>query len=160
MNIDIKKITGNISKRKAIYILGGIGILFLCMSFFSAEKKEAVPIAQSEVDYCVQIEERLEKILPGIVNVGKVDVMVTAKNYGEIIPAENKDNNEIIILNQKGGGEDIKIIEESYPEIQGVIIVAEGGKSDKVKNDLTEAIVALLGVEAHKIKVFERKSDR
>lgn len=126
-------------------------------SFSSNGKTEAVQ-KEEETDYCTSIEERLEKILPQITNVGKVNVMVTAKNYGEIVPAKNEgdEQGEIIILNQKGGGEDIKIIEEIYPKIQGVIIVAEGGRSDKVKNDLTEAVTALLGVDAHKIKIFER----
>ena len=91
-----------------------------------------------------------------------VDVMITAKNYGEIVLAESgvSDEKKTIILNQKGGGEDTKVIEEMYPEIQGVIIVAQGGKNDKVKSDLTEAVTALLGVQPHKIKVFERKSDQ
>ena len=113
-------------------------------------------------DYCKELESKLESILPKIVNVGNVDVMITAKNFGELILAEDggADGNETIILSQKGGGEDIKVIEEMYPEIQGVIIVAQGGNKSSVKSDLTEAVTALLGVDAHKIKVFERKSDQ
>ena len=61
-----------------------------------------------------------------------------------------------MVLNRKGGGEDGLILEETYPAIQGVIIVAEGGHSDRVKSELTQAVSALLGVEAHRIKVFER----
>lgn len=159
MKINIKKIFGDISNKTLIYILGGIGVLLILVSSFSAGGDEPQEENAPEADYCSELEEKLEGILPQIANVGRVDVMVTAKNYGEIVLAKNEKNTEeqIVILNQKGGGEDIKIIEEIYPEIKGVIVVADGGKSDKVRNDLTEAIMALLGVEAHKIKIFERK---
>lgn len=159
MKKDFSRLIGDISKKSLIYILGAIGILLIIISSFSSEDNRSEDISVAEqIDYCTHIEEKLEQILPKIVNVGSVDVMVTAKNYGEITLAKNEgeNNDEIIILSQKGGGEDIKVIKESYPEIQGVIIVAVGGKSDRVKNDLTEAIMALLSVEAHKIKVFER----
>ncbi len=147
---------GDISAKKIIYILGAIGIILIFLSsFFETEKIEETP---QEADYCAQLEERLEKILPKISSVGKVDVMITAENHGEIILAKDFDekNEETIILNQKGGGEDAKVIKEIYPKIHGVIVTAEGGKSDKVKKDITDAITALLDVQAHKIKVFER----
>ena len=159
MKIDLKNLKGNILNKTLIYILGGIGILLVMMpSMLHKEEKITEEIIR-EADYCTQLEEKLESILSKISGVGKVNVMVTAKNFGEIVPAKNESNTEeeIIILNQKGGGEDIKIIKEFYPEIDGVIVVAQGGKSDIVKNNLTEAVTALLGVDVHKIRVFERK---
>lgn len=158
MTLDIKKILGDISKKNLIYILGAAGILLIFLSSnFGGEKTHI--IIENDFDYCSMLEEKLEEILPEISAVGKVSVMVTAKNYGKITLAKDKlgDGEQTVVLNQKGGGEDARIIEETYPAIQGVIIAAEGGKSDKVKADLTEAVTALLGVEAHKIKVFERK---
>ncbi len=157
-NYSLKAFFKDSHKKSAIYILLGLGVFFLIISNLSssdtakAEEKE-------DLDYCEKLEQRLEKILPDIVNVGEVKVMITARNFGEIVPAKNKDDehDQIIVLNQKGGGEDIRIIEEMYPTIQGVIIVAEGGRNSKVKADLAEAVTALLGVDAHKIKVFERK---
>lgn len=148
---------GDISHKWLIYILGAIGVLLVLMS--SLPKKEAVEsIEIAPVDYCSAIEARLERMLPQIASVGKVSVMVTAKNYGEIKLAKDEGDrgDETVILSQKGGGEDTKIIEETYPEIQGVIIAADGGGNAKVKEMLTEAVMALLGVEAHKIKIFER----
>ena len=153
----ITKFIGDISNKNLIYILGAIGVLFLLISTFSSTEESEV-VCEEKSDYCVMLEDRLEEILPKIENVGKVNVMITARNRGKIVPVRNNDDitSDIVVLNQKGGGEDIKIIEETFPEIQGVIIVAEGGKSDKVKTDLTEAVNALLNVETHKIKVFER----
>ena len=37
-------------------------------------------VIEEDFDYCSEIETRLEKILPDIASVGRVSVMVTAKN--------------------------------------------------------------------------------
>lgn len=156
--MDIKKILGDISRKNLIYILGAIGILLMLIPSVTGNNKTET-VCEEDIDYCGMLEEKLEKILPEISSVGSVRVMITAKNYGEVKLAKDKtgENEQTVVLNQKGGGEDAKIIEEKYPQIQGVIIVAEGGGKSKVKGELTEAVAALLGVEAHKIKVFERK---
>lgn len=157
LKIDIKKFLRDISVKKIIYISGVIGLLLILLSstFQSSEPAEVI---DEEFDYCSMIEEKLEEILPEIASVGKVSVMVTAKNYGQIVLAKDTspDGDETIVLNQKGGGEDAKIIEEMYPAIEGVVIAADGGGKSKVKEDLTEAVTALLGVDAHKVKVYER----
>jgi stage III sporulation protein AG len=161
MKINIKKLTGDIPKKKLIYILGAIGVLLILLpSFFDKEEKSEPETEQS--DYCAVLEDRLEEILPKIEGVGNADVMVTAKNYGEKRLAKDEDGStkKTVVLNQKGGGEEPEVLEEFYPEIQGVIIAADGGKSSKIKEEITEAVSALLGVETYKIKVFERKSDK
>ena len=158
MAIDFSKLSGNISKKNLIYILGVMGILLIFIS--SLPKNNTAPaMAEDEMDYCRGIEEKLEKILPDIASVGKVSVMVTAKNYGRITLAKDKTNDteQTVILNLKGGGENGLVLEETYPAIQGVIIVAEGGRNDRVKEELTQAVSALLGVDSHRIKIFERK---
>ena len=47
------------------------------------------------------------------------------------------------------------------PEIEGVLVVAEGAGSGTVNRTVTEIVQALFGVEAHKVKVvkMEAKSD-
>ena len=158
MSFDFKEILSNISKKNLIYIIGAVGIALIFISSILPESKE-MTVTEEKPDYCGMIEEKLENILPKIASVGKVDVMITAKNYGKVTLAKDKtgDSENTVVLNKKGGGEDGVITEELYPQVQGVIIVAEGGRSDRVKSDLTQAVSALLGVEAHKIKVFERK---
>jgi stage III sporulation protein AG len=44
---------------------------------------------------------------------------------------------------------------ENMPEIEGVIVAAQGGGDGTVEADITSAIEALLGVAAHKIKVMK-----
>lgn len=157
MKIDIKRIIGDIPGKRIIYILGAVGILLITLPNFIPKSEEAEP--EENEDYCALLEERLEEILPEIEGVGGVEVMVTAKNYGQLRLAKDEDTGgkKTVILNRKGGGEEAQVIEEFYPQIQGVIVAADGGKSSRVKEEITEAVSALLGVEAYKIKVFERK---
>ena len=48
------------------------------------------------------------------------------------------------------------ISKEMTPEIEGVLVIAEGGENAVVIQNITEAIQALFGVEAHKIKIMKR----
>ena len=45
---------------------------------------------------------------------------------------------------------------ELYPEVEGVAVICSGGGNPVVQQDLTEAVQALFGVEAHKIKIMKR----
>ena len=41
------------------------------------------------------------------------------------------------------------------PSIQGVVVSAQGGGNEKTAENISEAIQALFGIEAHKIKVVK-----
>ena len=41
------------------------------------------------------------------------------------------------------------------PQIEGVLVVAQGGGNARVNSDISEAIMALFDIEAHKIKVMK-----
>ena len=41
------------------------------------------------------------------------------------------------------------------PEVSGVLVVAEGGDDPVTVREITEAVQALFGIEAHKIKVMK-----
>lgn len=161
MTFDLKKLFGNIADKKIIYILGAIGIVLIYISSLIPSEKKSSETVIVEKDYCVDIEQKLEEILPKIAGVGRVDVMITAKNDGKITLAKDKEENseKTIVLNQKGGGENTQILSESYPEIQGIIVVADGGGNVKTQEKLTSAVMALLNLDAHRIKVFERTID-
>ena len=45
------------------------------------------------------------------------------------------------------------------PEISGVLVVAEGGGRIKTVQEITDAVMALFGVEAHKIKVMKMNEE-
>ena len=49
------------------------------------------------------------------------------------------------------------MLNEYYPKIKGVVIVADGAGDNQVKTDIYQAAKAVLNVSASRIEVFEGK---
>ena len=47
------------------------------------------------------------------------------------------------------------VAKEIVPEVEGVLVVAEGGGNAKVAKNISDAVLALFPVEVHKIKVVK-----
>ena len=45
------------------------------------------------------------------------------------------------------------VVEEKTPEITGVLVVASGAADEKVRLEIYDAVKALYGIAAHRIKV-------
>ena len=55
------------------------------------------------------------------------------------------------------GTETPYVIRENYPEVRGVLVIAQGGGDPVVVRQIQEAVMALFRVDAHKIKVMKMK---
>lgn len=47
------------------------------------------------------------------------------------------------------------VVKQIFPRIQGVVVAAEGVGTGCVRSELSEAVQALFGIEAHKVKVLK-----
>ena len=47
------------------------------------------------------------------------------------------------------------IAKETAPQVEGVLVVAEGGENAKTVKNISDAVLALFPVEVHKIKVVK-----
>ena len=109
--------------------------------------------------------------------VGEVDVIITIKDSGEKIVDKNKSSNLSTVEEEdsNGGkrfsseeniqedsvlldGGELFVVKEIAPEIEGVVVIAEGGDSPSVVSQINDALYALFDVPTHKIKVLKRKS--
>lgn len=130
--------------------------------------------------YEAQTEARIKEILKNVDGVGEVDVMVVLKSSEEKVirvdqntsssvtreqdsgggqrEISQSDREETTIMTGTGGtGQSQPVIEkEICPEISGIIISASGGGSPQIKAEISEAMEALFGLPAHKIKVLKR----
>lgn len=130
-----------------------------------------------------ELEKRLEQILGGMEGITSVDVMITLSAMSEKVLEKSiqlEENKQEI---EKGSGESLEksvtsslnkknealltgntsgsmpyIIKEMSPSIQGVVVAAKGNITQTKIRDISEAVQALFGIEAHKIKVIEKKS--
>lgn len=134
--------------------------------------------------YEEQLENRICQILKSVEGVGKVEVMVVLRSSGEKVmridrstsqnttsetdssggsrQVSSSQSEESTVLSSgqgTSGGNEPVIEKELSPELSGIIISAEGGGSPEVKAEISEAMEALLGLPAHKIKVLKRTSE-
>ncbi len=135
----------------------------------------------TETAYEELLEERLKSVLGLAKDVGNVEVMITVKASGEQIALVEKeytgsktkeaDNqggsrdteeeamSEVIIYEKSSDGSTVPyIVKEKMPEIEGVVVIAEGGGNTLTVNNIIDAVMALFDVPIHKIKVLEMKS--
>lgn len=133
----------------------------------------------SREEYEEYMENRVARALEYVEGVGKTEVMITLKSSGQkIIEKDQQSSSQKTEEEDSSGG--IRSVEDSTsdktsiyeqgadgsqspyvskeltPEIAGVIVIADGGDNAVVVQNITEAIQALFGVEAHKIKIMKR----
>lgn len=123
------------------------------------------------------VEEQLEKVLSQIEGAGKVKVMITYKDSGtQVVEKDTSINNDNTAEEDSSGGtrkstssqsgettvydNESKdgspfISKELTPQIEGVLVVAEGGNKTSVRQNISNAVLALFPVEAHKIVVVK-----
>ena len=124
--------------------------------------------------YEKELEQRIAGLLDRVEGVGKADVMVVLKSSEERVfhvdkdsrtsATEEKGEDGRIVREQElsestvmGGGNQGPVVEkELTPEVAGIVISADGGGNASVRAEISEAMEALFGLPAHKIKVLKR----
>lgn len=129
-----------------------------------------------------QMEQALEETLSQVKGVGKVQVALTLestnrkivekdvpdsqnsetrKSDGESSESISSSQEETTVYERDGDGSEVPyVISEEYPEIRGVLVVAQGGDQPVVVQEIQEAVMALFDVDAHKIKVMKMEEER
>ncbi len=167
----INKLFTNKNIAAVLYLMVAAGVMLMLFSGNTQllpEKEEEKPV-ENTVKNTDDTEKRLEELLSLTEGAGKVKLMITYKNKGSLVLAENVSKEESkedsasgyrqennIVLN---GEDQPLVLSEGSPEIEGVLIVAEGAENVEVKNALIRATEALLGVEPHKIEVLKMKTE-
>lgn len=142
------------------------------------DNEEAVAVSEINNDYQQELEAKIEEVLSAAAGIGEVKVMVTLKNTGTVVLKSETSINNSVITEEDGAGGSRITDEESYeeivvytkgsdgstapfvvdrlvPEIEGIIIIAEGGDDPQIISDITKAMEAVFGITANKIKVMK-----
>lgn len=179
---DLKKIKKD---NLLILLLAGLLLIVIAVPVENkeTEKKETVKetepvIEETQTDYISIQEAKLKSILSKVEGAGEVEVMITLRASKELIiekdtpstvtSSEEEDStggkrssserttNETTVYNQDGSGSTSPyVIKEIEPEIEGIIVLAKGGDDPVIAKNISDAILALFRVEAHKIKVMK-----
>ena len=138
------------------------------------------PGTGTDEDYAAAMEQRLTEALADMAGVGKVRVMITLKSSrGLVVEKEEQmeqssvketdsqggsrisdqaSREETVVRSTDGSNSEPYVVKSYVPEIEGVLVVAEGAGSGTINRTVTEVVQALFGVEAHKVKVVKMNS--
>lgn len=147
-------------------------------SLESVDKTEETVHNYAE-QYATEMEKRLKEMLEKVEGVGTVQVMITLKNSGEQVVEKDRNytedkteqktgeeghttsttinKSESTIYDQTSGGTPY-VVKQLEPEIEGVLVAAQGAGDTVVMNEITYAVQVLFDVPVHKIKVVKMSS--
>lgn len=167
-----------------ILVLAGILILIIALPTDTKEKKQAEKSKEniSKENNTMkaskdEIERKLEDILEKIDGAGDVKVMITYQDSGTQVVEKDKNTSEnsleesdstggirstkeqqlqeSTVYEEADAGNTPFVSKELLPKVEGILIVASGGDNQKVKQNISEAVLALFQVEAHRIKIVK-----
>lgn len=150
---------------KYLYIILIIGVAIMLMSGITPQKDTEKKINDKAVNFSE--EKRLEAVLSEISGAGDVSVMITYYSGMEkSLAYETKTDVRGETANGNGGeSSDEKavmadgvpvVLKEIYPQVKGVVVVADGAASPSVKQAICEAVSVSMGIAVHKICVLPK----
>ena len=177
-----KKILSKIASKDKllIFLLAGVLLIIINIPVKSSTakaKNSDTTVKETQADssyYISALEKELSQALAECEGVGRAKVVITAANNGKSVlyvqksESENvtdstggsrrtsqKTSDESVVYTDSGSTKSPFITEELVPEIQGVLILAEGGDDARTVSEITKAASALLGISVNKIKVLK-----
>ena len=134
----------------------------------------------SEEEYSFWLEQRLTEALREVAGVGEVRVMITLKSSRELVVDREEvishsstkesdsqggsrvisqmESDENVIYSSEGTSTEPYVIKTLQPEIEGVLVVAEGAGNGTVTRTITAIVQALFDVEPHKVSVVRMET--
>lgn len=131
-------------------------------------------------EYALYLEDRLTEALSQIADVGKVKVMITLKSSQELVLEKERsvnrsatseidsqggsrtvsqtDSEETTVYRTNGSQSEPYVVKTLSPQIEGVLVVAEGAGSGTTNRMISEIAQALFGIDAHKVMVVKMDS--
>lgn len=161
------------------------GILLMVIAIPTEEKRDREVtleereenVSLNEESYAEILERRLQNKLSKIEGAGRVEVMITLENYGEsVVEKDNADSTSRRVQEGAEGrntteetrevhmetvyqdadrGKEPFVGSEKTPKIAGVLVVAQGADKTAVKQNISDAVMALFQIDVNRIKVVK-----
>ena len=161
------------------------GILLMVIAIPTEEKRDREVtleereenVSLNEESYAESLERRLKNKLSKMGGAGRVEVMITLENYGEsVVEKDNADSTSRRVQEGAEGrntteetrevhmetvyqdadrGKEPFVGSEKTPKIAGVLVVAQGADKTAVKQNISDAVMALFQIDVNRIKVVK-----
>ena len=166
----INKIKGN--KKLPIFIALIIGLIVVSVYLISLDTAKTKNQEENDnlrtefstsAEYTDYLENKLESVITSLKGVGSTEVVVTlSKGFEYIYQTEEETkttSNGTSISSSNLALVDGKpvVLEEIYPVIKGIIVLAEGSGDVSVRLDILNLILTMVDVDTSQIKIMEGK---
>ena len=146
-----------------VLILLGVMVMIVAMPT-GAKQSQKETQTQEQKEQQLQTEDsykqQLKELLEHMDGVGKTRVMLTFSDEGtdQLDKNVTKDGNkkeETTVVYDTGDTRQPYVICRQMPKIEGVVVVAQGGGNAKTVTEISNAVMSLFPVEAHKVVVVK-----
>ena len=148
-----------------VLILLGVMVMIVAMPT-GAKQSQKETQTQEQKEQQLQTEDsykeqqQLMELLEHLDGVGKTRVMLTFSDEGtdQLDKNVTKDGNkkeETTVVYDTGDTRQPYVICRQMPKIEGVVVVAQGGGNAKTVTEISNAVMSLFPVEAHKVVVVK-----
>lgn len=143
-----------------IAVLAGVLLLLPGRSDGKTQRQQEVQTPSMEFELS-ELEHRLETTLSKISGAGKVSVVLTLKEsgrkvYAQDVSTDQREQTRTTVVVSCGSGVEQTVPVQSFsPTFQGALAVCPGGADPTVRLQLTQAIGALTGLSTEKISVCQ-----
>lgn len=147
----------------------------------AGETASAETSLESALDeYAAAQEDKLEQLLAAMEGVGSVEVMLTFVSSEELVVEKDAPTvrSNTVEKDSAGGNRTISdfetgdttvysnisgdsipyVVKTLNPRVDGVLVVAQGASNGEISQNITEAVCALYGIEAQRVKVLDMGS--
>lgn len=166
-----------------VLLLAGILLVVIALPTSGKQAKKEMGNTGAQTEYTSsegyenKMEEKLNGILKQVEGVGEVQTMITLKTSAEkVVEKDREENSQSVEETDQGGGKRVTednssgettiygnsstegepyVSKEISPQIEGILVIANGGDQAIVIQNITEAIQALFDVDTHKIKIMK-----
>ena len=154
------KINSKFNSGKLFEVIAIIALVaaVVVVVFTTFTDKETVNAGSSSEQYAAEVESRLASVLSQMRGAGEVAVFVTVESEGAKVIATEKivDEDGSVTETPVLSGGEVVVLEEKFPEITGVLIVAEGADDLNVRFNLLEATASVLDIDQSIVKVYTK----
>lgn len=170
----ISKLLNKNNKFALPAMVAALGIILILASniIFSGStkqtpKKETNEVMGSANEYKKDLEKTIKEGLSTVKGVGKVNVVITLSGetskeiaYNETTTkstgaaTEQSTVTKDAILIKDGNTSSPYTVEGSYPEVTGIMVVAQGANDPTIEYYITQSVKTLLNLPSHKIIVL------
>lgn len=157
----LEKISENKKLRLLIIIALVVVVVVILLCGF-VKSDETTAETDEVIVYVDRLESRLSELLSEVEGAGKVKVAISVASGRELVLAMKKNETVTDGVTKKEetpitvNGKTVTV-KELYPEITGVLIVAEGAKNLSVLTKIQQAASSLLNIDINRIEILTMK---